>query len=495
MTTLAARAGVDDAERRIAVQRCLQRLRELRVEAVRVVWPDVHGVLRGKSLAPAAVAQALDDGVGLVSTLLLKDSADRTAFPVFDPAFAERWPDLAHAGNVMLLPDPASLVMLPWAPQQAWLRADLLHADGRPSPIDPRRALERATARLAERGWTLRCGLEVEFHVYRIERGAAGSIEAWRDPRRAAWPGEPPPVSLLHPGYQLLADAALDASSEALAVIRQAVDGLGLPLRSLEIELGPSQFEAVFDATDALAAADAMIKLRNGVRQALWRAGYLATFMCRPPFAQVMSSGWHLHHSLVDAAGANLMARATPGGPRGDARHALADLGAHWLAGLLHHAPALSALCVPGVDGFERFRPNAMAPQAIVWGHDNRGAMLRVVGAAGDAATRIENRIATPAANPYLALAGLIAAGLDGVARRLEPPPATPAPYAVDDVALLPRSLALALDELPRDRAIVDALGAPLVEAYLGIKRNECRRHAEAEDPVEWQRREYLGRL
>jgi glutamine synthetase len=121
--------------------------------------------------------------------------------------------------------------------------------------------------------------------------------------------------------------------------------------------------------------------------------------------------------------------------------------------------------------------------------------MLRVVGAAGDAATRIENRIATPAANPYLALTGLIAAGLDGITRRLDPPPATLAPYAVDDVALLPRSLALALDELPRDRAIADALGAPLVEAYLGIKRNECRRHAEAEDPVEWQRREYLGRL
>lgn len=500
MSSFAARCGVDSAERRMAVQRCLQRLRDHGIHRVRVVWADVHGVLRGKALTPAAVASALEDGVGLVSTLLLKDTADRTAFRVFEPSFAERWPDLAGANNLVLLPDPASLVVLPWAAHTAWLRAEVRHADGRAVSIDPRRVLEQQVARLAERGWALRCGLEVEFHVYRL---AGGPADPSRDPMQAAWPGEPPALALAHAGYQLLSDATLDATSDLLDLLQRTADGLGLPLKSLEVELGPSQFEAVFEPMEALAAADAMIAWRNAVRQALARDGWLGTFMCRPPFPNVMSSGWHLHQSVVaHGSGRNLFAHDADGSlppdrppePPPASDPGLGRIGGAWLAGLLAHAAGMTVACVPNLDGFERFRPNALAPQAAVWGRDNRGAMLRVIGGLGDPASRIENRIATPAANPYLALACQIAAGLDGVDRVLSPPPACEAPYSPDSPRL-PTTLGDALSALEADPVIAQAFGPAMLEVYLGLKRHEGQRHAEAVDPAAWMRREYLARL
>ena len=170
------------------------------------------------------------------------------------------------------------------------------------------------------------------------------------------------------------------------------------------------------------------------VKQALRRAGYHATFMCRPPFPNIMSSGWHLHQSLVDAGtGRNAFRREQPA-PGSDAvgraRTRCPQLGEHYLAGLLQHARGMAVFCTPTANGFGRFRPNALAPQSVLWGRDNRGAMLRVIGDCGDEATRIENRIGEPAANPYLYLASQVHAGLDGIARRLKAPPATDAPYA-----------------------------------------------------------------
>ena len=148
--------------------------------------------------------------------------------------------------------------------------------------------------------------------------------------------------------------------------MQHTAQALGLPLASLEIELGPSQVEAVFDATDALTAADNMVLFRSAVQQALRRAGYHATFMCRPPFEQIMSSGWHLHQSLVSLeSGRNVFMRDTvvPGSSRREAHHTLSDLGVHYLAGLLHHAKGMTVMCTPTANGFGRFRPNALAPQ------------------------------------------------------------------------------------------------------------------------------------
>ena len=160
-----------------------------------------------------------------------------------------------------------------------------------------------------------------------------------------------------------------DMAEEPLRIVQHTAQALGLPLISLEIELGPSQVEAVFDATDALTAADNMVLFRSAVRQALRRVGYYATFMCRPPFENIMSSGWHLHQSLVDTKhDRNAFMRDTPqvNTQANDACYTLSEAGSHYLAGLLEHAQGMTVMCTPTVNGFGRFRPNALAPQSIL---------------------------------------------------------------------------------------------------------------------------------
>ncbi|MDO8887435.1 MAG: glutamine synthetase, partial [Hydrogenophaga sp.] len=364
-------------------------------------------------------------------------------------------------------------------------------ADGRPVPLDTRRVLQTALARLDEAGYGLKTGLEVEFHIYRIT-----DTRPQLDPELAGWPGLPPTVEMIHPGYNLQAEAMVDMSDEPLRIVQRTTQALGLPLQSIEIELGPSQVEAVFDATDALTAADQMVLFRNGVRQALRRAGYHATFMCRPPFPHIMSSGWHLHQSLVDLkTGRNACVRDAPAPDTTvlDARHTLSDVASHWLAGLLTHARGMTPLCTPTLNGFARFRPNALAPQSVLWGRDNRGAMLRVVGGAGDQSTRIENRIGEPAANPYLYMAAQIHAGLDGLHQQLQPPPASETPYA-DDGEKIPTSLPEGLQALEADAALCKGLGQDVVHHFCRVKRSEIERHAQAEDKTDFERREYFAR-
>jgi glutamine synthetase len=304
-------------------------------------------------------------------------------------------------------------------------------------------------------------------------------------------------VKLIHPGYRLLSEQWADMSDEPLRIVQKTAQALGLPLTSLEIELGPSQVEAVFDATDALTAADHMALFRSAATQALRRAGYHATFMCRPPFPNIMSSGWHLHQSLVRLAdGSNAFMRteaATGYGPL-DARQTLSDLGCQYLAGLLTHARGMSVFCTPTTNGYGRFQPNALAPQSAVWGRDNRGAMLRVIGAVGESASRIENRIGEPAANPYLYMAAQVHAGLHGITQRLQAPAATEAPYAPAQT-LLPTSLPEALQALRDDAEMSAAFGADFVQYLCQIKAMESTRLDQAPDSLEWHSREYFSRI
>ena len=492
--TFAERCGLHDAARAAACAAVAQRIRDEGIERVRVAWCDLHGVLRGKTLVGDAMLDALQSGVGMVSTLMLKDTADRTAYRVFEAGLSDALPGFGQANNLLLLPDPRTFRVLPWAPGTGWMQGQPWFDDCTPVSIDTRRVLQQALARLDEAGYAMRCGLEVEFHVYRIDRGVA---DPSLDPEQAAWPGEPPPLTMIHPGYNLLAEGWADMADEPLAIIQRTAQGLGLPLRSLEIELGPSQVEAVFDATDALTAADQMVAFRNGVRQALRRAGYHASFICRPPFPNAMASGWHLHQSLVErASGRNAFCREAPADGSGvlDAAHTLSEVGCRWLAGLLAHGRGMAVFCSPTINAFGRFRPNALAPQSVLWGRDNRGAMLRVLGGAGDPATRIENRIGEPSANPYLYIAAQIHAGLDGIARSLVPGPATLTPYGAA-TTMLPTDLAEALDALAADRLLVAAFGPQLVDCLVRAKRSELARHDQADDREAWQRREYFSRF
>ncbi|MEP6968891.1 MAG: glutamine synthetase, partial [Betaproteobacteria bacterium] len=313
MNSFAQSCGQHDPARAEQVARVAAQLEADGIEQVRLSWCDQHGNLHGKTLMVAAAVRALDQGVNMVGTLLLKDVSGHTSYKVFEPDGLSTLPGFAHAANLVMLPDPASYRQLPWADKTGWLACQPWFPDGTPVAIDTRRVLQQALAKLAQAGFGLTCGLELEFHIYRIEHTGAAEPGGPLDPDRAAWPGPVQRVSMLHPGYDLLSEALADRCHDVLRIVQRTAEGLGLPLTSLEIEAGPSQFEAVFDATDALTAADHMVLFRSGVAQALRRAGYHATFMCRPPFANIMSSGWHLHQSLVElTSGRNAFMRVQP---------------------------------------------------------------------------------------------------------------------------------------------------------------------------------------
>jgi glutamine synthetase len=448
------------------------------IEQVRVAWCDVHGELRAKSILPRALKSALTDGIGMVGTQALKDTSDRTAFKVFEQDGLAHLPMLAEftqASNFTVKPILESFKPLPWAEKTGWLQAQMCGADGQPLAIDSRGVLQKAIARLAHQGYSMRCGLEIEFHTYKIENARPQT-----DPELAAWPGLPPAVSMIHPGYRLLSERWLDRADEPLQIVRRTCAALGLPLTSLEVEFGPSQVEAVFEVQDALVAADAMVLFRSAATQALQRAGYHATFMCRPPFPNIMSSGWHFHQSLIDLkTGGNAFTASSS---------ALSKTGQHWLTGLLTNAQAICALANPTLDAYERFKPNALAPTRANWGVDSRSSMLRVIHAGS--ATRIENRIGSPLANPYLYLASQIHAGLDGIARKLQPPPADDA-----SAPALPASLSDALAALQSNATLGAGFGEQVLAWYAQIKRQEITRHDAAVDKLNWMRREYFSRF
>lgn len=476
----------------LSVSQCLEKIATEGIDQIRLAWCDIHGVTRCKTLTPRALRSALENGIGMVSTLLLKDTSDRTAYKVFESGGVDDLPGFGQGNNVLLKPDLNTFKVLPWCSNTAWIQCQAYFPNGTLVPFDSKSVLEHAVHQLSRMNMQLMCGLEIEFHIYRIKTPSDNT-----NPSLAQWPSLAPEVELIHPGYNLLSEAWADMAHEPLRIVQQTAQGLNLPLISLEIEFGPSQVEAVFEVTDVMTAADNMVLFRSAVRQALMRQGYYASFVCRPPFKQIMSSGWHLHQSLVDAKTHNNLFKRETSLAGADPLHAqqtLSALGEHYLAGLLEHARGASVFCTPTINGYERYAPNALAPQSLVWGRDNRGALLRVIGECNDPGTRIENRQGEPAANPYLYMASQIYAGLDGINRRLSAPLATDSPYQ-NDSDRLPRTLGEALEALSNDSYLVTSLGQEFVNYMTILKRSELRRFEEAPDKLHFQSCEYFARI
>jgi glutamine synthetase len=439
------------------------------IKAVRFSFADQHGVLRGKTLAAAEVKGALERGVTITSTLLLKDTSHRTVFPAFTPGGGVGMPELQGAADVLMMPDVSTFRVLPWAADTGWVLCDLRLQDGRPMPYDSRALLKQALEKL---DYDFIAGLEVEFHVFRI-------TDARLRPGDAGQPGSPPDVELLTGGYQYLTEQRYDQIDPVVEILRRNLEQLALPLRSFEVEFGPSQLEFTLAPLSGLQAADAMVLLRSAVKQVARRHGYHATFMCRPKLPNIMSSGWHLHQSLSRGGQNAFMSESED----------LSQAGKQWLAGLLAHARGCCALATPTVNGYKRYRPYSLAPDRVVWGKENRGALLRVVGGPGNAATRIENRIGEPAANPYLYFASQIHAGRDGLAGRVPLPASADTPYEAQ-AEPLPRTLSEALAALRKDAVLCAGLGQRFVDYYCRIKEAEIARFdLEVSD---WEHREYF---
>jgi len=394
---------------------------------------------------------------------------------------------MAGAGNFVMVPDPATFRVLPWTNATGWVLCDIYFTNGKPVPLSTRALYQDALGRLARQGFEYFAGLEVEFQLFKL-------VDPALAPETLTWPAEPPKVEHTTHGFQYLTEARYDQAEPILDVLRKTLQALGLPLRSLEVELGPSQYEFTFAPEAGLAAADTMVLFRSALKQVARRHGHIASLMCRPRLPNTLASGWHLHQSLLDRKSKkNLFVPADPAEP-------LSPLGCSYLGGLLAHARAAAAFSTPTVNGYKRYHGvNSMAPIQAIWANDNRGVMVRVLGEAGDPATHLENRAGEPLANPYLYMASQIHAGLDGVARKLKPGPSADAPYEVS-AEPLPKSLAEALAALDTSACLRSGFGDAFVDYFLTIKRAEIARcdadsdgqAGNAGDVTAWEHREYF---
>ncbi|MBN2332251.1 MAG: glutamine synthetase [Deltaproteobacteria bacterium] len=470
------RCGLDDHERQQAVEAVIARAKKENLETIRLSFADQHGIFRGKTITVDGLAAALMDGCTITSTLLLKDTSHRTVFPIWTPPGPFGRPQLMGGADVMMVPDPHTFRILPWSPATGWLLCDLYFTDGIAIPFSSRHQGRRAVEALAQAGYRYRAGLEVEFHLFRL-------VDPHLRCDQAGHPPQPPEVNLLAHGYQYLTELRADELEPVLDLLRRTALELGLPVRSVEVEFGPSQVEFTFHPEEGIGQADNMMIFRNAVKQVCRRQGYHATFMCRPSLPNLFSSGWHLHQSLTDHhSGRNIFVPDNP-------TEWLSPIGCHYVGGLLRHAAACCVFTTPTVNGYQRYRPYTLAPDRAVWGRENRGAMIRTIGGPGNPDTRIENRIAEPAANPYLAFASQIYAGLDGIQTKTAPGPPSDAPYEAE-ARLLPRSLSEALQALRADRVITEAMGEEFINYITTIKDAEVDRFMT--EISAWEQKEYF---
>lgn len=459
-----------------AAAEVLQRIKSEELEVVRFSFADQHGILRGKTLLADGVAQAMESGVNMTTTLLAKDTSHKTVYPVWSEGGGLGMTEMTGGGDFVMIADPTTFRVLPWAPGSGWVQCDIYFPDGSPVPFSTRRILQQAVERLADKGYDFMSGLEVEFHVFTLD-------DPKLRPDQAGQPAEPPDVSLLAHGFQYLTEIRADEHEQINEILRRDLVELGLPLRTTEVEFGPSQFEYTFHPGIGIDPADTMVLFRNAVKQICRRHGYHATFMCRPGLPNIFSSGWHLHQSLRDLkTGENAFVPA-----EGDTL--LSPLGRHYVAGLLAHARAASVFTTPTINGYKRLRPYTLAPDRAVWSSDNRGAMIRVLGGPGDPASRVENRIGEPTANPYLYLASQIIAGLDGIEQGKDPAEPADTPYDTDATAL-PRSLMEAVAALRESKLFKDKMGDQFIDYLVGIKEAEIARFLS--EVTDWEHREYF---
>src|SRR5215831_4036174 len=454
-----------------------------KLELVRFSFPDQHGVLRGKTLVAAEAVRALRSGVTMTSTLLAKDTSHRNVFPVFEAGAGMRIPEMGGAGNFIMVADPETFRVLPWAPNTGWLLCDCYFPNGKRVPIATRQLYRDALAKLTQAGFDYLAGLEVEFHLFKIE-------DLRLVPEAIAWPPEPPTVSHTTHGFQYLTEGRSDQVAPIMDILRTTVAALGLRLRSLEVELGPSQYEFTFAPERGMTPADAMVLFRSALKQVARRQGYLASFMCRPRMPNTLASGWHLHQSLLDSKSkVNVFTSHTD-------EEVISPLGRGFLAGLLANARAATSFATPTLNGYKRYRgANTMAPIQAIWAQDNRGVMVRVMGEVGDPATHLENRVGEPLANPYLYMASQIYAGLDGIARRLDPGPSADAPYQIS-AEPLPETLEEAISALRANACFRAGFGDSFVNYYAHIKEAEIERFKkeghDQQDVTSWEQKEYL---
>lgn len=428
-----------------AIAATVERLRAQGVHTLLVQFTDLDGVAKGKHVPLQHLGALLTTGAGFAGPSIVGTGLPRTG----------------PRSEYYARGDLSTLTVLPWMPGYARLVGDG-HVAGEPFDGCPRQVLRRATARLAERGYTMRTGIEPEFFLLR--RGTADG---------QGWTAFDPDDRLDKPSYDL---KTLPRRAGLLQALREALEAAGLTVEQIDHEDAHGQYEVNFAHDEALRSADHLMLFKLAAHALAEREGAVFSMMPKP-FADQPGSGLHFHVSLWQDGRSVLGAAGGPAGER---------LERQFIAGVLAHAPGLCALAAPTVNSYKRLTVGTSrsgttwAPASIAHGPNNRTTLLRTLPG------RFEWRLPDAAANPYLATAGLIAAGLDGIARELEPPPPveddcftlSPQALAERGIGLLPQSLGEAVQALAADTVLRDALGAGLHQRFCELKREEWTAYA-----------------
>lgn len=259
-------------------------VRTNKVETIRVLFADPHGILRGKTITAAALDGAFSTGIRVPSTLLLKDTSQRTAFPVWSDTSDS---PMQGAGDVVLVPRPDTFRSLPWSPHSAMMLCRVAHTDGAPVAFAAQAILQQAMDALADRGLRAMMGLEVEFQIFHC-------VDPALEHAQTTMPPQPPRTRALTQGYQYLSETRYGEAEEILDTLRRHAQAMGMPVRSVEIEMGPSQFEFTFAPSDPMTVADMAVTFRTLVKEVCHRAGLHASFMAKPVLPNATSQ-WMAH--------------------------------------------------------------------------------------------------------------------------------------------------------------------------------------------------------
>jgi glutamine synthetase len=453
-------AQVDDAPRDEVARAVVARAAEDGLRLVRILYCDNDNVIRGKAVPAPRLASALEHGVGLTVAMQAMTLLDHLA----------EVPGMGAAGEVRMVPDPATFVVAPYLPATGIMLCDLVEADGRPWAADCRGFLRRMVARAADRGLAVRATFEPEWSLARREGSELVSIDQ----------------SLC------FSTTGMNAAAEMIDDLVLALDEQGLEVELYQAELGWGQQEVPIRHAPGLEAADRHLLYRETVRAVAATHGLHALFAPKP-WPDQAGNGCHIHFSVWDAGDETNLFHD------GERPWSLSGLGESFLAGVLDHLPALVALTCASVNSYRRLQPRTWASAYRAWGVQNREAAIRLVPPAlcsGPGSINAELKASDSSGNPHLGLGALIAAGLDGVERELRLPPTldfdpgAAAPDRLRELGIerLPSTLGEALDALVADSLLTVAMGDPLLTSYLAVKRSDIEAFAGEPEAEELRR-------
>ncbi|MEU6816261.1 glutamine synthetase family protein [Streptomyces sp. NPDC046860] len=431
------------------------------IDTVVLAFPDMQGRLQGKRFAARFfLDEVLDHGTEGCNYLLAVDTEMNTVGGYEMSSWDRGYGDFA------MRPDPATLRRLPWHPGTALLMADLAWEDGTPVTAAPRQILRRQLERLAALGYTAQAGTELEFIVFRDSYERAWDT-GYRDLT---------PANQYNIDYSILGTGRVEP---LLRRLRNEMAGAGLTVESAKGECNPGQHEIAFRYTEALRTCDQHAVYKTGAKEIASQEGMALTFMAK--FNEKEGNSCHIHLSLADEDGRSVMA--------GD--DGMSEVMRHFLAGQLAALRDFSLLYAPNINSYKRFQPGSFAPTAVAWGHDNRTCALRVVG--HGPSLRFENRLPGGDVNPYLAVAGLVAAGLYGVEQRLELPEPCAGNAYTADYEHVPTTLREAAQLWETSPVAKAAFGEEVVAHYANMARVELAAFDAA--VTDWELRRSFERL